>query len=122
MRVIALAPNKKAASERCLASDSDQGKITVRCCGGHSSHTVSYCCGQSYNMKALHISCFVSFLLTILSMAAHGFNFYGPSDVFKPRMTRYGSNDGGAGFPVSPENDDYIKLITYLNNVGRRRR
>ncbi|CAL1526298.1 unnamed protein product [Lymnaea stagnalis] len=79
-------------------------------------------------MKAMQISFVVGLLLALFAVLANGFHFYGPYDVFKARAARWPAietpSPGGADvFLNTPENQpDYYKLISYLNDVGKRRR
>ncbi|BFZ03501.1 hypothetical protein BsWGS_06540 [Bradybaena similaris] len=85
-------------------------------------------------MKTLQISFVFGFLLVLFSVVAKGFHFYGPYDVYRSRAARYQSprvairtvergNDNDNGFPNTADSEqDYYKIISYLDRVGRRRR
>ncbi|KAK0058990.1 hypothetical protein Bpfe_011600 [Biomphalaria pfeifferi] len=77
-------------------------------------------------MNAIKLSFLVVFVLALFSVAANGFRFYSPYDVFKSRQPRWPSSDlpsrNGAEDLFSPPEQDYYKIISYLNDVGKRRR
>uniref|UniRef100_A0A0B7A2G1 Uncharacterized protein n=1 Tax=Arion vulgaris TaxID=1028688 RepID=A0A0B7A2G1_9EUPU len=81
-------------------------------------------------MKAFQISFILGILLTLFVDASNGLPFYRPYDVYNARAARWpssrevvstaaGSGKNGSGLLNEP---DYYTIISYLNDVGRRRR
>ncbi|BFZ17893.1 hypothetical protein BsWGS_20932 [Bradybaena similaris] len=79
-------------------------------------------------MKSLQISFVLGFLLMLFGHVANGFHFYGPYDVYNSRTARWPAKDvgnrpatisNGSGFPNEP---DFYTIISYLNDVGKRRK
>uniref|UniRef100_A0A0B6YUF8 Uncharacterized protein n=1 Tax=Arion vulgaris TaxID=1028688 RepID=A0A0B6YUF8_9EUPU len=84
-------------------------------------------------MKSLYIGIVFGMLLLLDVAVANGLHFYRPYDVYKTRVVRFpstnevantvgpGSNDNSVPQNHQTE-EDYYRIIAYLNDVGRRRR
>lgn len=87
-------------------------------------------------MKALQISFVFGLLLVLFCAVAKGFHFYGPYDVYRTRAARWqaprvavntaetdNANVPDNNFPNTADSvQDYYRIISYLNDVGKRRR